>query len=76
MAERQHLLMGRLASSLFDPQQISRMMQCLLFVGLGSGDEDGSGLADDPVGVLVAALSVAPGGAGLAVRVCAPCGCR
>lgn len=55
------------------PQQMNRMMQCLVLVGLGeglgSGDEDGSGLGDDAVGV-------APVGAGLALRVCAPCGCR
>ena len=54
-------------------------MQCPGFVGLGdglgSGDEDGAGLADDPVGVLVMAVGVAPVEAGLAVRAGAFC-CR
>jgi hypothetical protein len=54
-------------------------MQCLVLVGLGdglgSGDEDCSGLEDDPVGVLVAAVGVAPARAGLAVSVGVSC-CR
>jgi hypothetical protein len=47
-------------------------MQCLVFDGLGDGlgspDDDGAGLEDDPVGVLVPAVGVAPVGRGLAVR--------
>ena len=54
-------------------------MQCLVFDGLGdglgSGDEDGSGLEDDPAGVLVRAVVVAPLGWGVAVRLGPPSGC-
>jgi hypothetical protein len=54
-------------------------MQCFVFDGLGDGlgsaDEDGSGLEDDPVGVLVPAVGVAPVGRGLAVRLGAGSGC-
>jgi hypothetical protein len=56
-------------------------MQCLVLVGLGDGlgsgdDEDGCGLGDDPVGVLVTAVGVDSLGAGVAVRVGASCCCR
>jgi hypothetical protein len=53
-------------------------MQCLVFDGLGDGlgsaDEDGSGLEDDP-GVLVTAVGVDPVGRGLVVRLGAGSGC-
>jgi hypothetical protein len=55
-------------------------MQCFVFDGLGdglgSGDEDGSGLEDEPVGVLGAAVGVDPVVCGLALRLSAGSGCR
>jgi hypothetical protein len=54
-------------------------MQCLDFDGLGDGlgsrDVDRPGLGDDPAGVLVPAVDVAPLGRGLAVRLSAGPGC-
>jgi hypothetical protein len=57
-------------------------MQCLVCVGLGegdglgSGDDDGSELGDEPAGVLVTAVGLVPLGAGLAVRAGALSGWR
>jgi hypothetical protein len=57
-------LTGADCSMLRFPQQSNPRMQCFVFDGLGDGlgsaDDDGSGLEGDPVGVLVTAVGVAP----------------